>query len=199
MRSGHQSLYEEAPSTLTLGDVSEELAHNMHSAPAKVLAWSTWVRSHLGRDVNVTAGVLKEMSFRSFNTSCEEAELSGYEAVQIRICLGTIATPFQFPKETNISKGAGETTCKQGEKKGKKGGSQKESSQILRERRPPLKMGQYSPPPAFDAHRLGAPTRNEPILRKLIVQEVRRTSIPTHTAAYPRTPRSRPLLLPLFR
>ena len=57
MRTGHESLYEEAPPTLTLAELISELTQNMHLQASKMIAWSVWVQNHVGADVNVDAQV----------------------------------------------------------------------------------------------------------------------------------------------
>jgi hypothetical protein len=81
----------------------------------------------------------------------------------------TVATPFHWSEfATKVNEQDHETQ----KLKKKKGGPMSERSEVLVIRRPEMVDGQYFPPAQFDPHRPGAITRNEKVLRKLIVQEV---------------------------
>ena len=200
MRTGHESLYEEAPPTLTLAELISELTQNMHLQASKMIAWSVWVQNHVGADVNVDAQVFRQMLRSDFESSCTAAQLTEYEALQIRTCLGSVDTPCTFATSSALVLGEGQSL----EKKSKKGGATNEAAEVLKERRPKMQPGQYFPPACFDVHRLHAPTRDEAQLRKLIVQEVRHTNLDTHSTRVqstliPMRPPPQECLFPLFR
>ena len=122
-----------------------------------------------------TCGPLMQQSDQTMTEVFKLAALEVNDVATIKMCLGSVAQPHQFPPdpETMIAKHV------PSQNKGKKGGCLTEVSEMLQTRRPTMEAEQYFPPPQFDAQRLGCVTRRDSKLRALIVQEVsaRRTRV----------------------
>ena len=166
MRSAMESLLVPTPPSLSLALMQEELVANLHIPSDKV---STWLSAQvLTHPTCQTCGDLMALTCEEMRTAFQKAELTSSEVATVQVCLGTVGAPYQWRANVNVTK-VNELDVKP---KKKKGGPQSEKSEVLVIRRPEMVDGQYFPPAQFDPHRPGAITRDEKVLRKLIVQEV---------------------------
>ena len=168
MRSAKESRDELAPTDLTLADIEEELVANLGVPRATASAWTVAVQSY-DNDVKTAGDVKAKMDKADFEDTTAKAGMGIMQVLAIQICLGSAARPFQFDEKEKENSQAVNKDVKA--VKGKKGGSLTEVADRLLVRRPALTA--YCPPVQFDAHRLGMPTRDESVLRQLIVVEVR--------------------------
>lgn len=166
MRTAAESVANPAPPSLTLDLLEQELNSILGMPLARVHAFRAAVAKRW--DNCQTCGQLMVQSSQAMEEVFKEAALDESAVATIRMCLGSVQAPHIFPPETCEVKNDHDV-CKG---LSKKGGGTTERCETLGSRRPDMKACEYFPPAQFDAHRLGALTRNESKLRTLIVQEV---------------------------
>lgn len=175
MRTIQESLYQEMPGETPLADVMQELSENLGIAPGKTTALAPLLTNSVA--TVTTASQLMDLDKDTVMGLCTAAGMIESDVLSLRICLGSLLQPFEFKTALqlvqDLAKSLHSTTtiAPVGAVKAEKGGIQQEASERMPGRRPPIES--YYPPPCFDAHRKGLPTRNEPKLRQLIVQEIK--------------------------
>ena len=175
MRTIQESLYQEMPGETPLADVMGELSENLGIAPWKTTALAPLLTNSVA--TVTTASQLMDLDKDTVVGLCTAAGMIDSDVLSLRICLGSLLQPFEFKTALqlvqNLAKSLHSTTtiAPVGAAKAEKGGIQHEASERMPARRPPIES--YYPPSCFDAHRKGLPTRNEPKLRQLIVQEIK--------------------------
>jgi hypothetical protein len=179
MRDVQASLFQAAPSTLTLPELVEELTNNL-GVPSEALA--AFSQRFQSADV-MCAGDLCSMTLDAFNQANAGA-LDSMHVKSLCICLGSANMPHEFTAGMGdagasrvidgVSGAEEEEQVKQVKPEGKpnKGGATRETAEVLEERRDFLLPGAYHVPPAFDRFYKTNPGRNMKQLRKLIVQEI---------------------------
>lgn len=166
MRTALESIHSPAPPDLPFAQLEQELETNLGMSRDKAHAFRAAVTGKWS--TCSTCGPLMLQSEQEMAQVFEVAGLSERDVATVKMCLGSATEPHKFSSGAIVK--AAEPPEDVSLKK--KGGSTTESQEVLRMRRPDLEAEHYFPPAQFDAHRPGAPTRNENKLRVLIVQEV---------------------------
>lgn len=161
MRSKEETVMQPAPSELSLEEIKEELVINL-GMPQEVAQKLTVA---LAKEYEVNdVSKLKQLASNKMLNLCFREELTKVHLHMVRILLGTAVEPFEFLEVKE------EHDNDKGDKKTRKGGAQQIVAGMLLERRAPLQK--YFPPEEFDLHQAGKTTRNEAVLRKLVVKEL---------------------------
>lgn len=166
MRSAAESIHDPIPDSATVEDLCGELQENLRVPEALV---NIWLGTLLGDNLMQVKDV-KSLQLSEMMKKLEAASFTDAHFKSLCICLGSLSEPFSFSRGGEVLEDI----------KGVKGGVMQEVAPQLSQRRP--YMAEYFPPPIFDAHKPGSPTRSELALRKLIVQEVCPPYLPSFLA-----------------